>query len=115
MLKESAITGSKGELGKPLVVKTEEVNNIAAVSPATRAIPKITLVTTPGAAAIKVVKLIAFHLVAPSPNAACLNEVGTIRIASSEPLMTIGRIIKERVSQPDIKDIPNPSCLLNKV
>ena len=101
MLKESAITGSRGELGKPRVIMTQEVKSIAAVSPATLAIPKITLVTIPGAAAINVVRLIDFHFVAPNANAACLKDVGTMRNASSEPRMTIGRIIKARVSQPD--------------
>jgi len=89
-----------------LLIMTQEVKSIAAVSPATRAIPKITLVTIPGAAAIKVVRLIAFHFVAPNAKAACLNDWGTIRNASSEPRITMGRIINARVSQPAMRDMP---------
>jgi predicted RecA/RadA family phage recombinase len=96
-------------------MRTQLVNSMAAVSPATLAMPKITLVTMPGAAAGMLVALIALHFVVPKAKAASLKEGGTIFSASSVPLITMGSIIKDKVNQPAAKDTPKPSCLLKKV
>ena len=61
-----AITGSKIDFGKPLVVRTQLVKRMAAVSPATLAMPRITLVTMPGAADGMIVDVIARHFVVPN-------------------------------------------------
>ena len=83
----------------------------AIVSPTALASARITEVNIPGSAAGKMTFQIVCHLVAPSARLASSSGCGTLRIASSEMLMTVGRIITPRI-KPAAKS-PNPVLTLN--
>src|SRR6266404_6206270 len=74
---------------------------IGAVSPATRAIPRIEEVKIPGNAYGKTFFRMVCHLVAPSASEPSRNPCGTARNDSSLAVMMAGKTIKPSVNQPE--------------
>ena len=87
-------------------------NKIGAVSPSALATDRIAPVAIPGIAFGRTWCLTACHRVAPTPNAASLNDLGTAKRASSVVTTIIGRTIIARVREPVSKLSPKPNILL---
>src|SRR2546430_9058487 len=89
------------------------VNMMGAVSPATRAIPRIDEVKIPGRAYGKTFFRIVCHLVAPSASEPSRNPFGTARNDSSLAVMIAGRTIKPSVNQPENSETFQPKKITN--
>ena len=76
------------------------VNIIGAVSPATRATPRIAEVRIPGMAYGSTLVRIIVHLVAPNASELSRKPFGIERRDSSLAVITIGRTMKASVNQP---------------
>src|SRR5438874_1855785 len=86
---------------------------IGAVSPATRAIPRIEEVKIPGNAYGKTFFRMVCHLVAPSASEPSRNPCGTARNDSSLAVMMAGKTIKPSVNQPESNETFQPKKITN--
>src|SRR5439155_11240330 len=86
---------------------------IGAVSPATRAIPRMDEVKIPGNAYGKTFFRMVCHLLAPSASEPSRNPCGTARSDSSHAVMIAGRTISPRVNQPESNETFQPKKMTN--